>query len=74
MYFTEVEKLEHFLGIIAPFLFVLGFIFKFRHWPGAALLMGLSMPGQQQVLSDVIREWQGIIEQTDDMVIVGIRI
>ena len=69
-----MEKLEYFLGIIAAFLFVLGFIFKFRHWPGAALLMGLSMPGQHQVLSNVIREWQGKNEQTDDMVIAGIRI
>ena len=34
----------------------------------------LSMSRQQQVLSDVIREWQGKYEQTDDMVIVGIRI
>jgi len=34
----------------------------------------LSMPRQQQVLSDTIREWQGKNEQTDDMVIVGIRI
>ncbi len=34
----------------------------------------LSMPRQQQVLSDTIREWQGNYEQTDDMVIVGIRI
>ena len=69
-----MKKLEHFLGIIATFLFMLGFIFKFRPWPGAALLMGLSMPGQQQVLSDVIRKWQGKNEQTDDMVIAGIRI
>jgi serine phosphatase RsbU (regulator of sigma subunit) len=34
----------------------------------------LSMSRQQQVLSDIIREWQGKYEQTDDMVIVGIRI
>ena len=34
----------------------------------------LSMPRQQQVLSDTIREWQGKYEQIDDMVIVGIRI
>jgi serine phosphatase RsbU (regulator of sigma subunit) len=34
----------------------------------------LSMPRQQQVLSDTIREWQGKYEQTDDMVILGIRI
>lgn len=34
----------------------------------------LSMPRQQQVLSDTIREWQGKYEQTDDMVIVGIKI
>ena len=34
----------------------------------------LSMPRQQQVLSDTIREWQGKHEQIDDMVIVGIRI
>jgi serine phosphatase RsbU (regulator of sigma subunit) len=34
----------------------------------------LSMPRQQQVLSDTIREWQGKHKQTDDMVIVGIRI
>jgi serine phosphatase RsbU (regulator of sigma subunit) len=34
----------------------------------------LSMPRQQQVLSDTIREWQGRYEQIDDMVIVGIRI
>ncbi len=34
----------------------------------------LSMPRQQQVLSDTIREWQGKEEQIDDMVIVGIRI
>jgi len=34
----------------------------------------LSMPRQQQVLSDTIREWQGNHEQTDDMVILGIRI
>ncbi|MBE9519127.1 MAG: SpoIIE family protein phosphatase [Bacteroidetes bacterium] len=34
----------------------------------------LSMPRQHQVLSDTIREWQGKHEQTDDMVIVGIRI
>lgn len=34
----------------------------------------LSMPRQQQVLSDAIREWQGKYEQTDDMVIVGIKI
>lgn len=34
----------------------------------------LSLPRQQQVLSDTIREWQGKNEQTDDMVIVGIRI
>jgi len=34
----------------------------------------LSMPRQQQLLSDVIREWQGKYEQTDDMVIVGIKI
>ena len=34
----------------------------------------LSMPRQQQVLSDTIREWQGKHEQIDDMVVVGIRI
>ncbi len=34
----------------------------------------LSMPRQQQVLSDTIREWQGKYEQIDDMVVVGIRI
>jgi len=34
----------------------------------------LSMSRQQQVLSDTIREWQGKHEQTDDMVIIGIRI
>lgn len=34
----------------------------------------LSMPRQQQLLSDTIREWQGKYGQTDDMVIVGIRI
>ena len=34
----------------------------------------LSMPRQQQLLSDRIREWQGKYEQTDDMVIVGIKI
>ena len=34
----------------------------------------LSMPRQQQVLSDTIRTWQGKNEQIDDMVIVGIRI
>jgi serine phosphatase RsbU (regulator of sigma subunit) len=34
----------------------------------------LSMPRQQQVFSDTIREWQGKYEQIDDMVIVGIRI
>ena len=34
----------------------------------------LSMPRQQQVLSDTIREWQGKHDQIDDMVIVGIRI
>ena len=34
----------------------------------------LSMPRQQQVLSDTIREWQGKNEQIDDMVVVGIRI
>jgi len=34
----------------------------------------LSMSRQQQVLSDIIREWQGKNEQTDDMVIIGIRI
>jgi len=34
----------------------------------------LSMSRQQQVLSDRIREWQGKNEQTDDMVIIGIRI
>jgi serine phosphatase RsbU (regulator of sigma subunit) len=34
----------------------------------------LSMQRQQQVLSDTIREWQGNQEQTDDMVIIGIKI
>jgi serine phosphatase RsbU (regulator of sigma subunit) len=34
----------------------------------------LSMPRQQQVLSDTIREWQGNNEQTDDMVVIGIKI
>jgi len=34
----------------------------------------LSMSRQQQVFSDTIREWQSNNEQTDDMVIVGIRI
>jgi serine phosphatase RsbU (regulator of sigma subunit) len=34
----------------------------------------LSMSRQQQVLSDTIREWQGENEQTDDMVIIGIKI
>lgn len=34
----------------------------------------LSMPRQQQVLSDTIREWQGKYEQIDDMVVVGIKI
>jgi len=34
----------------------------------------LSMSRQQQVLSDTIRQWQGKHEQTDDMVVIGIRI
>lgn len=34
----------------------------------------LSMSRQQQLLSDTIREWQGKYEQTDDMVIIGIKI
>jgi serine phosphatase RsbU (regulator of sigma subunit) len=34
----------------------------------------LSMPRQQQVLSDTIREWQGNHEQTDDMVVIGVKL
>ena len=49
--------------------------FKYSKFRQALIENGdLSMPRQQQLLSDRIREWQGKYEQTDDMVIVGIKI
>ena len=38
-----MKKTENILGILAVSLFVLGVLFRFMHWPGGNLVLGLSM-------------------------------